>query len=77
MSLVIDWENLPRCGDGLTISPYICQVRVKEVWTLTPPPKVVIYTPPDDPEVPAEVPVPSTVLLIVLGLVVMTKMRRK
>ena len=78
--MVIDWNNIPTCGNHLTISPYLCQVRVKEVWSVEPPPpRVVIYGPPTPrtPEVPpAEVPVVSTLLLFALGLAILTKLVR-
>lgn len=82
MSLLIDWNNIPTCGDHLTISPYLCQVRVKEVWSLEPPPpKIAIYDPPTSKTAevppaevpPAEVPVVSTALLFALGLACLIK----
>ena len=72
--MIIDWDNIPTCGNHLTISPYLCQVRVKEVWSVVPPPTILNPPEPKTPEVPpAEVPLVSTLLLFALGLAMLAK----
>lgn len=61
MTLIIDWDNLPSCTEYLHVSPYICLDD--------------IYVPPEPPV--HQVPLPSTLPLMILGVAAMTWFRSK
>lgn len=59
--LIIDWDNLPPCTGYLQVSPYIC---IDDT-----------YIPPEPPV--HQVPLPSTLPLMLLGVVAMMRFRFK